>query len=88
MFLTKFRDAIQDLKDANNPISDVMAKSLLLSKVGDRSYSHIVDVLMVSNDNCGKCMQRLLDKLNMLNQGKSPHPPRNANNTNTKKSNN
>src|SRR6476620_8145388 len=35
VFLTKFRDAIQDLKDANNPISDVMAKSLLLYKAGD-----------------------------------------------------
>src|SRR6476620_10317112 len=88
VFLTKFRDAIQDLKDANNPISDVMVKSLLLSKVGDRSYSHIVDALMISNDNCDECMQRLLDKHNMLNQGKGPGPPRNANNTNTKGRNN
>ena len=31
-FLTKFRDAIQDLKDTNNPISDMMAKSLLRFK--------------------------------------------------------
>lgn len=74
VFLTRFRDAIQDLKDANNPISDVMAKSLLLSKVQDRSNSHIVDALMVSNDNCDECMQRLLDKHNMLNQGKGPGP--------------
>ena len=88
VFLTKFRDAIQDLKDANNPISDVMAKSLLLSKIRDRNYSHIVDALMVSNDNCDECMQRLLDKHNMLNQGKGPGPPRNANNTNTKGRNN
>src|SRR3954469_14889134 len=64
-FLTKFRDAIQDLKDAQNPISDVMAKSLLLSKVQDKSYSHIVDALMVSNDDVEECMQRLLDKHNM-----------------------
>src|SRR5919112_6202809 len=68
--LTKFRDAIQDLKDVNNPISDAMVKSLLLSKVQDRSYSHIVDALMVSNDNVEVCMQRLLDKHNMLNLGK------------------
>ena len=82
-FLTKFRDAIQDLKDAQNPISDVMAKSLLLSKVQDRSYSHILDALMVSNDNCDECMQRLLDKHNMLNQGKGLGPPRNVNNSNS-----
>ena len=47
-----------------------------------------MDALMVSNDNCDECMQRLLDKHNMLNQGKGPGPPRNANNTNSKPRNN
>src|SRR5687768_10640486 len=51
-FLTKFRDVIQDNDSTNIPFSDVMAKSLLLSKVQDRSYAYIVDTLMVFNDNC------------------------------------
>src|SRR6478672_5345471 len=43
VLLTRFKDAIQDHKDASNPISDGMVKLLLLSKVQDRRYSHIVD---------------------------------------------
>ena len=32
VFLTKFRDALQDLRDAQEPILDVLAKLTLLSK--------------------------------------------------------
>lgn len=80
-FITKFRDALQDLRDAQNPINDVLAKSLLLPKVHDKAYSHIVDALMVSNDNYEQCMQRLLDKHNMLNQSKDNGGSVEVNNT-------
>ena len=60
-----------------------MAKSLLLSKVHDRSYSHIVDALMVSNDDYEDWMQRLLNKHNMLNQNKGNGASRNMSITNS-----
>ena len=47
-----------------------MAKSMLLSKIQENIYRHIVDAFMVSNDDCEACMQRLLDKYNLLNQKK------------------
>ena len=81
-FLSKFRDAQQDLRDARQPISDTMAKSMLFSKISDNSYRHIVDALMVSQDNCEECMQRILDKYNLLNQNKSKISNRNVNKTN------
>src|SRR5688500_18607394 len=68
-FITKFRGALQDLKDANEPVSDAMSKSMLLSKVKDRDYSHIVDILIASSDNFEMCVTRLLDKHNMMNSG-------------------
>ena len=68
-FITKFRGALQDLKDANEPVSDAMSKSMLLSKVKDRDYSHIVDILIASSDNFEMCVTRLLDKYNMMNSG-------------------
>ena len=84
-FITKFRDAVQDLKDAQNPITDEMAKSMLLSKIHDKSYSHIVDALLVSSDNYEECLQRLLDKHNMMNQNrdKNNNGQRNVNNANS-----
>ena len=66
-FVAKFRGALQDLKDANEPVSDAMAKSMLLSKVKDRDYSHIVDILIASNDNFEQCVTRLMDKYSMMN---------------------
>src|SRR5688500_14995741 len=68
-FITKFRGALKDLKDANEPVSDAMSKSMLLSKVKDRDYSHIVDILIASSDNFEMCVTRLLDKHNMMNSG-------------------
>ena len=56
VFITKFRDTIQDLKDDQSLIPDDMDKSLLLSKVHDRAYSHIVDALLVSNEGLKECM--------------------------------
>ena len=50
-FIVKFRDAMNDLKDAKQPISDVMAKSMFLQKIEDRDYIHIKDALMVTPDN-------------------------------------
>ena len=66
-FITKFRGALQDLKDANEPVLDAMSKSMLLSKVKYRDYSHIVDILIASSDNFEMCVTRLLDKHNMMN---------------------
>ena len=68
--ITKFMDAVQNLKNAKGLISDVMTKFMLLSKVLDRSYSHIEDALLVSSDDYEECMQRLLDKHNMMNNNK------------------
>ena len=68
-FITKFRGALQVLKDANEPVSDAMAKSMLLSRVKGRDYSHIVDILIASSDNFEMCVTRLLDKYNMMNSG-------------------
>ena len=81
-FISKFRDAQQDLRDAGQAYSDTMAKSMLLSKISDNNYRHIVDALMVSQDNCEECMQRLLDKFNLMNQNKSKISNRNVNKTN------
>src|SRR5690348_10030296 len=66
-FIAKFRGALQDLKDAKEPVSDAMAKSMLLSKIKDKDYSHIVDILIASNDDFETCVTRLLDKYNMMN---------------------
>ena len=54
MFITKFRDALNDLKDAKEPISDVLAKSMFLARIEDKDYRHIVDALMMTNDDFGK----------------------------------
>lgn len=78
-FIVKFRDAMNDLKDAKQPISDVMAKSMFLQKIEDRDYIHIKDALMVTPDNLDACMQRILDKHNMLASSKSSSGNRNAN---------
>ena len=76
-FITRFRESLQDLKDANEPVSDAMAKSMLLSKIRDRNYSHIVDILIASSDDFEACVTRLLDKYNMMNSGHNG--PRQAN---------
>ena len=67
-FIAKFRDALQDLRDAQEPVSDAMAKSMLLSKVQDNNYRHIVDILLASGNNSEQCVTRLMDKYNMMNQ--------------------
>ena len=82
-FITKFRDALQDLRDAKNPITDEMAKSMLPSKIHDKTYSHIVDALLVSGDNFEESLQRILDKHNMMTQGKGQRGA-NMNNANSK----
>ena len=64
--------------------------SMLLSKAYDRSYSHIVVALLVSSDDYEECMQRLLDKHNMINNNKDKgnNGSRNANNINSNHGNN
>ena len=64
--IANFRNAMNDLRDSKQPISDVMAKSMLLQKIQDRGYVHIKDALMATNDNVDVCMQRMLDKYNMM----------------------
>src|SRR5687768_8531759 len=98
--LTKFRGALQDLKDANEPVSDAMSKSMLLSKVKDRDYSHIVAILIASNYNFEMCVTRLLDKHIMMNSGNNApcqnnkvqrgnnRPNNNRNNNNNNRSHN
>ena len=86
-FITKFRDALHDLKDAKEPLSDKIAKSILLSKVHDNNYRHIVDALMVSPSTLEECMQRFLDKHNMLTQNRPSNDTRKANNANQQSGN-
>src|SRR5687768_3354978 len=50
----------------------VMAKSIFLQKIQDRDYAHIVDMLMDSTHSLEVCMQRVLDKYNMLDSMKGP----------------
>ena len=70
-FINQFREALQDLKDANEPMSDVLAKSMFLSKIQDKDYRHIVDGLMNSNDDFETSVTRILDKYNLMNPTKA-----------------
>jgi hypothetical protein len=88
IFITKFRDALNDLKDAQEPVSDVMAKSMFLSKIQDNNYRHIVDALLITNDNFEDCVQRILDKHNLMTHSIPQAEPRKANNTCQGNSNN
>ena len=89
VFITKFRTILHDLKSAKEPISDVMAKSMFLSKIQDRDYIHIVDGLLGSNDTLEQVMQRILDKHNMLMMNKpKPNNNRQANSAEGKKKGN
>src|SRR5687767_10331780 len=51
VFITKFRDTLNDLMDAGDPMKDVLAKYLFLGKVQDKNYAHIVDGFMNNNTN-------------------------------------
>ena len=53
-------------------MNNVMAKSMFLQKIQDKDYAHIVDGLMDSTHNLEHCMQRVLDKFNMLDSKKDP----------------
>src|SRR5687767_13455443 len=53
-------------------MNDVMAKSLFLGEIQDTDYAHIVDMLMDSSHCLEHCMQRVLDKFNMLDAKKTP----------------
>ncbi len=66
-YINNFREALQDLKDAQEPMSDVLAKSMFLSKIQDRDYRHIVDSLMSSNEGFEECVIQILDKYNLMN---------------------
>ena len=57
VFITKFRNLLNDIKDAKEPVSDVMAKSMFLSKIQDKDYIHIGDGLLTTNDNLEQVMQ-------------------------------
>src|SRR5687768_16003314 len=77
-----------------------MPKSMILSKVKYRDYSHIMDILIASSDNFEMCMNSLLDKYNMMNSVNNAHhqnnkvqrgnnnPNNNRNNNNNNRSNN
>ena len=41
-FINQFREALQDLKDASEPMSNVLAKSMFLYKIQNKDYRHIV----------------------------------------------
>ena len=78
-FIANFKNAMNDLRDVRQPISDVMAKSIFLQKIQDRDYVHIKDALMATNDNVDICMQRMLDKYNMMASYKTPGENKKAN---------
>ena len=56
VFITKFRDYLNDLRDAGQTMNDIMAKSMFLQKIQDIDYAHFVDGLMDSNHNLEHCM--------------------------------
>lgn len=79
VYVTKFREALQDLRDAGEPISDVLAKSFFLSKIQDNDYRAFVDNLISSKETFEECVQRFLDKYNMMNQNNGTDGNRQAN---------
>ena len=83
VYISQFRDALNDLKDARYPIDDIMIKTMFLGKIQDKDYTHIVDALMVSSDHFEVCMQRILDKYNLLANNKSSNDSRKANSANS-----
>ena len=70
-FVNQFKECLQDLKDAEEPMSDILTKSMFLSKIQDRDYRHIVDNFMDINYNFEECVTQILDKYNLMN------PPKN-----------
>ena len=77
-YVNQFREALQDLKEADEPMSDVLAKSMFLSRIQDKEYDYIVDMLMNSNDDFEACVTRVLDKYYLMNP-MSNHSPRQNN---------
>src|SRR5687767_13820606 len=69
---TKFRDALQGLKDVKEPVSDPMAKTMFLSKIQDKDYTAIKDILLTSHsDEFEECVTRILDKYNLMGHSKN-----------------
>jgi hypothetical protein len=83
VYISQFRDALNDLRDAGYPIDDVMIKTMFLQKIQDKDYTHIVDALMISSDHFEVCMQTILNKYNLLANNKTPHDNRKANSANS-----
>ena len=67
VFIIKFVDSLQNLRDANELVSDTLARSMFLSKTQNDIYRHIVDALMISSDEFEECVQKFHDKHNMIN---------------------
>jgi hypothetical protein len=87
VYISQFRDALNDLRDAGYPIDDVMIKTMFLQKIQDIDYTHIVDALMISSDHFEVCMQTILYKYNLLANNKSSNDNRKANSTNSENGN-
>ena len=90
-FIAKYREALHNLWDANEPVTDVLAKALMLSKINNSNNRHIVNELMASGETFEECVLRFLDKFNLMNQSKHNVGNRQANKvkgrSNNKKSN-
>ncbi|HEY9706868.1 MAG TPA: hypothetical protein V6D48_01555 [Oculatellaceae cyanobacterium] len=85
-FIGKFREALQDLKDAKEPMSDAMTKTLFLTKIQDNTYKATVNCLRASQkDDFEACVTRILDEFNMNNHSKSNHGNRQSNKVQTNK---
>src|SRR5687767_1643197 len=63
---------LNNLRDAGEPMTNIMAKSVFLQKIRDRDYAHIVDTLVNNSHNLEQCMQQILDKYNMLDANRDP----------------
>ena len=79
MFIGQLRDALNDFKDAEQLMSDVMAKSMFLGQIQDRDYAAIGDTLMDASINFEGYMQCILDKFNMLANSKGTKDSKKAN---------
>src|SRR5687767_6735218 len=69
---TKFKDALQGLKDVKEPVSDPRAKTMFLSKIQDKDYTAIKNILISSHhDSFEDCVTRVWDKYNLVSHSKN-----------------
>ena len=68
-YVAKFRDSMLDLKEAGKPLDPLFQKSLFLSKIKDREYSHLVDACTDDNSlSLEDCITKFESRYTRLHQ--------------------